>query len=263
MLDHETIPLSINLLLKEKYLTTNCFKHVKKISSNVSFISTGYCDDKSILCCAKASANKTIVKLFEPKFNLKRYPRQEQREKLFLTEDIVTIYKQFYIPSEGVNIRFLRRSICVACTKSFEVVNIKNLTTQSLLNPDDIVFKSLLKSEYSPMNMFKTGRNDFLLCYNKIGFFIDKNGNRSRPDIFFKWNTTPKKFAYICPYIFVITAECISIWHETDPITQRQVISGNSLRFLYCNEKDTIIYSKVEDRKQRLAKLIFKDSRMF
>ncbi|OUM68572.1 hypothetical protein PIROE2DRAFT_53185 [Piromyces sp. E2] len=251
--NRETYAFSIEMILKGVYTNPNYFKHNKKISSNVSFISTGFCDDKFILCCAKASNNKTVVKMFEPKNLLANANYRQTYQKLYLTGDVVTNYKQFYIPSEGVNIRFLRRSICVACTKSFEVVSIKNLTTQSLLNPDDVVFKNLLKSEYSPMNMFKTQQNDFLLCYNKIGFFIDKNGNRSRPNIFFKWNTTPKTFAYRSPNIYVITSEFISIWNEFDPINQKQVITGNSIRLLLHDDNHNLIYSKLEDGKQRLA----------
>jgi len=190
--------------------------------------------------------------MFEPKKMLANKKFRDSNQKLFITGDVVIPFKQFYIPSEGINIRFLRRSLCVACTKSFEVVNIKNLTTQSILNPNDIVFKNILKSEYSPMNMFKTQQNDFLLCYNKIGFFIDKNGNRSRPNIFFKWNAVPKAFAYRSPYIYVITADYISIWYENDTISQKQVIPGNSIRLLY-HDENNIIYSKIEDGKQRLA----------
>lgn len=191
--------------------------------------------------------------MFEPKRLLLNPNYRKTYQKLYLTGDVVTNFKQFYIPSEGVNIRFLRRSLCVACIKSFEVVSIKNLTTQSLLNPNDVVFKNLLKSEYSPMNMFKTQQNDFLLCYNKIGFFIDKNGNRSRPNIFFKWNASPRAFAYRSPNIYVITVEYIAIWNEFDTKESKQIIAGNSMRLLLHDENQNLIYSRIEDGKQRLA----------
>lgn len=251
--NREVFAFSISLLLKGVYTNPNYLKHNKKISSNVSFIATGFCDEKFLLCCAKASANKTVVKMFEPKRLLLNPNYRKTYQKLYLTGDVVTNFKQFYIPSEGVNIRFLRRSLCVACIKSFEVVSIKNLTTQSLLNPNDVVFKNLLKSEYSPMNMFKTQQNDFLLCYNKIGFFIDKNGNRSRPNIFFKWNASPRAFAYRSPNIYVITVEYIAIWNEFDTKESKQIIAGNSMRLLLHDENQNLIYSRIEDGKQRLA----------
>jgi len=251
--NRETYAFSIELLLKGVYTKPIYVKHNKKISSNVSFIATGFCDDKFILCCAKASNNKTVVKMFEPKKLLANINYRKTYQKLYLTGDVMTSLKPFYIPSEGVNIKFLRRSLCVACIKSFEVVNIRNLTTQSLLNPNDVVFKNLLKSEYSPMNMFKTEQNDFLLCYNKIGFFIDKNGNRSRPNLFFKWNAQPKSFAYCSPYIYVITSEYISIWNEFDTEAQKQVISGNSIRLLLHDDNKNLVYSKLEKGNQLIA----------
>ncbi|ORX83419.1 hypothetical protein BCR32DRAFT_201813 [Anaeromyces robustus] len=251
--NREVYSFSIDLILKGIYTNPSYIKHNKKISSNVSFIATGYCDEKFLLCCAKASTNKTVVKMFEPKRMLSNISNRKACQKLYISGDVITSFKQFYIPSEGVNIRFLRRSLCVACIKSFEVVSIKNLTTQSLLNPNDIVFKNLLKSEYSPMNMFKTQHNDFLLCYNKIGFFIDKNGNRSRPNLFFKWNASPKSFAYRSPYIYIITSEYIAIWNEFDSKEAKQIIPGNHLKLLLHDDNQNLIYSKIEDSKQRIA----------
>jgi len=254
--NREVYSFSIDLILKGVYTNPSYVRHNKKISSNVSFISTGYCDDKFLLCCAKTSANKTVVKMFEPKRMLGNISNRKACQKLYISGDVTTSFKQFYIPSEAVNIRFLRRSLCVACIKSFEVVSIKNLTTQSLLNPNDIVFKNLLKSEYSPMNMFKTQHNDFLLCYNKIGFFIDKNGNRSRPNLFFKWNISKiKSFAYRSPYIYVITNEYIAIWNEFDSKENKQIIPGNNLKLLLHDDNLNLIYSKIEDNKQRIATL--------
>jgi len=191
--------------------------------------------------------------MFEPNKALANVNYRKANQKLYIVGDVVSPFKQFYIPSESINIRFLRRSLCVSCAKSFEVVNIKNLTTQSILNPNDIIFKNLQKSEYSPMNMFKTIQNDFLLCYNKIGFFIDKNGNRSRPNIFFKWNVIPKAFAYRAPYIYVFTIEYISIWHENDTVYPKQIIPANALRLLFHDDNNNLIYSKIEDGKQRLT----------
>jgi hypothetical protein len=101
--------------------------------------------------------------------------------------------------------------------------------------------------------MFKTQQNDFLLCYNKIGFFIDKNGNRSRPDIFFKWNTSPRAFAYRSPYIYVINVEYMAIWNEFEAKEPKQIVPGNSMRLLLHDENKNIIYSRIEDGKQRLA----------
>ncbi|ORX60790.1 hypothetical protein BCR36DRAFT_272815 [Piromyces finnis] len=255
--NREVYAFSISLTLRGVYINEKYVKHNKKISSNVSFIATGFCDEKFILCCAKASTNKTVVKMFEPKGFLANVENRKKFQKLYFTGDVVTSFKQFYIPSEGVSIRFLRRSICVACSKSFEVVSIKNLTTQSLLNPGDVVFKNLLKSEYSPMKMFKTQQNDFLLCYNKIGFFIDKNGNRTRSKVFFKWNAIPKSFAYRHPYIYVFTKDYISIWDEFDSSNYKQVIfTGTTIKLLLHDEAcNVIMYSKMMTGKECLCTL--------
>jgi len=256
IIDHKTYAFSIDLLLKGVYTNPNYLKQNKKINSNTSFITTGFYDNKPILYCVENSSYKTVVKMFEPNKALADLNYRKANQKLYIVGDVVSPFKQFSIPSESMYTRFFHHSLCVPFTKSSEsseIYRIKNLTTQSILDPNDVIFKNILKLEYSPMNVFKTQQNDFLLCDNKIGFFIDKNGNRSRPNILFKWNIIPRTFAYRAPYIYVFTDECISIWHEYDTVCQKQVILGNSICLLFDNDNDNFIYSKIENGKQRLA----------
>jgi hypothetical protein len=231
----EVYPFNIDLLVNGLYITQPALRKVKKLSSNVSFIAVGRCDDRDLLCCVKTTSLNSTIKIFEPK----RDGLLKIQQKKSLNESI-TLYKQFYIPSEAKSITFLKKSLCIGCIKGFEVVDINTLTTQSLLS-NNPVFDFVLKSDNVPIRMFRTPRQDFLLLYSKVGFYLDKNGNRSRPDIIFRWFGIPTAFAYYPPYILSFELNSISIWEENSPEVVKQVIPSNSLKLLYENNNQILI----------------------
>jgi len=75
----------------------------------------------------------------------------------------------------------------------------------------------------------------------EVGFYLDKNGNRSRPDIIFRWFGIPTAFAYYPPYILSFELNSISIWEENSPEVVKQVIPSNSLKLLYENNNQILI----------------------
>jgi len=244
---------SLSLILKNVYTNVNNVKLNKPICNNISFISLGSCDGRFLLCCAKVSNKKTTIKIFEPRNFLINATYQKKNRDLYLIGEVVQLIRTFYIQCESHSIHFLRHSLCVACSRGFKILNINNLTGQNLLNLNDVSFENLLISKYLPMNMFKTKEDDFLLCYNKIGFFIDKNGGHSRPNILFNWYGEPKDFAYCSPYIYTFTSDYIAIWKESDPSVPQQVITGRDIKLQLSENSPDIVYSRISKGKQKLT----------
>ncbi|ORX67006.1 hypothetical protein BCR32DRAFT_211674 [Anaeromyces robustus] len=241
----EVLPFSIDLLVNGIYITKPSLRKVKKLCSNVTFIAVGRCDDHDILCCVKTTTLNSTIKIFEPKGD--GLLKIQQNKPI---NEAITLYKQFYIPSEARSITFLKKSLCIGCTKGFEVVDINTLTTQSLLSNNRFDF--VLKSDNIPIRMFRTPRQDFLLLYSKVGFYLDKNGNRSRPDIMFRWFGMPTTFAYYPPYILSFEHNSISVWEENSPEIVKQVIPSNSLKLLYENNNQILI-TEVKNQLQILS----------
>lgn len=221
-------------------------RKVKKLCSNVTFIAVGRCDDRDLLCCVKTTSLNSTIKIFEPKGD--GLMAMQQNKPI---NDVIYLYKQFYIPSEARSITFLKKSLCIACVKGFEVVDINTLTTQSLLS-NVPKFDFVLKSDNVPIRVFRTPRQDFLLLYSKIGFFLDKNGNRSRPDIMFRWFGNPTTFAYYPPYIFSFEHNTINVWEENSPEVVKQVIPSNALKLLYENNNQILI-TEIKNQLQILS----------
>jgi len=231
----EVYPFNIDLLVNGLYITKPSLRKIKKLCSNVTFIAVGRCDDRDLLCCVKTTSLNSTIKIYAPKGD--GLIKLQQNKSL---NDSIILYKQFYIPSEARTITFLKKSLCIGCIKGFEVVDINTLTTQSLLS-NNSMFDFVLKSDNIPIRMFRTPRQDFLLLYSKVGFYLDKNGNRSRPDIIFRWFGTPTTFAYCPPYIISFEHNSISIWEENSPEVVKQIIPSNSLKLLYENNNQILI----------------------
>ena len=167
--------------------------------------------------------------------------------------DAIVLYKQFYIPSEARSITFLKKSMCIGCVKGFEVVDVNTLTTQSLI-ANVPKFDFILKSDNIPLRMFRTPRQDFLLLYSKVGFYLDKNGNRSRPNIMFRWFSVPSAFSYYPPFIFSFESNTINVWEENNPEVVKQVIPCQSVKLLYENHNQIII-TEMKNQKQLISLL--------
>lgn len=101
----------------------------KKIASNVSFFKQGVCKEKRYICAVKSSQLGSTVKLLEPvgleTTKLRGIGRffKSQSEPLHL-------YKELFIPTESSSIHFLKTTLCVGCSKGFEIVELETLNTQ-------------------------------------------------------------------------------------------------------------------------------------
>jgi len=60
----------------------------------------------------------------------------------------------------------LKRNLCVGCTKGYEVLNMDTLTTESLFDIRDPNYEWIIKALYNPVELIKTAKGDFLVCYN-------------------------------------------------------------------------------------------------
>lgn len=228
LIDREIIPYSIDSLLKGDLVSN--FKKPRRLCSGISFMVVGYCDGHCLLCAVKSANTNTTIKTYEPNQRLLLAIKKNSINKTVSTIDILSPFKQFYIPAEAKSIQFLKRALCIGCVRGFEVVDINTLTTQSLFDAHEPSYEKIIKADFKPVKVIKTNKSDFLVCYNKIGFFLDKNGNRSRPNICFNWINQPVSFAYIPPYILAFGGDYIEVWIETNSFEVKQILYGHSFR---------------------------------
>jgi RHO1 GDP-GTP exchange protein 1/2 len=178
----------------------------KKVSGHVNFFKAGVCLGRVFLCVVKSNAMSSTIKVLEPveglsrgrtKLGFAKLLQGGQDFKVFKVQSHFIMVKgqEFYIPTESTSIHFLKSKLCVGCSKGFEIVDLENLETQSLLDPADTSLDFVSRKEGAsaakPIAIYRFN-GLFLLCYDEFAFFVNKNGWRAKNDWMVSWEGLPQ-----------------------------------------------------------------------
>lgn len=212
----------------------------KKVMGHINFYKVGICLGRVLVCTVKSSTLTTTVRVMEPFDPQPRGKRQPALSKLLKGQsEGLKMFKEFYIPSEALSISFLKRKLCVGCAKGFEIVDLKTLETQSLLDPADTSLDFVIRKEaLKPIAIYPIGRN-FLLNYSDFSFFVNCNGWRAQPEWMIHWEGLPQHFAFSYPYIIAFEPNFIEIRHvDTGELVR--VVTGENIRFLHESTREVL-----------------------
>ncbi|CAI8013825.1 Serine/threonine-protein kinase MRCK alpha, partial [Geodia barretti] len=74
---------------------------------------------------------------------------------------------------------------------------------------------------------------EYILCFNVVGVYVNQNGNRSRKQELL-WHSSPTSFAYLAPYLLVYCESALEIydvntakWIQTIPFRKLHSLSEN------------------------------------
>jgi len=82
------------------------------------------------------------------------------------------------------------------------------------------------------MGMFRSSDDEFLLCYDEFGVYVDKHGDPSRSAGTIEWEGTAERVALHHPYILLFDTRFIEVRHiETGRLAQ--IIPGNDIRCIW------------------------------
>ena len=82
------------------------------------------------------------------------------------------------------------------------------------------------------MGMFRSSENEFLLCYDEFGLYVDRHGDPSRQAGTIEWEGTAEHVAWHPPYVLLFDSRFIEIRHvETGRLAQ--IIPGNDVRCIW------------------------------
>jgi RHO1 GDP-GTP exchange protein 1/2 len=187
-------------------------KRPKKITSHCNFFKTGICLGRHLVCSVKSTTLNTTVKVYEPNDAISKAKKQKGLSKMFNAgQDELKPFKEFYIPTESTSIHFLKSSLCVASARGFEVVSLKTLETQSLLDQADTSLDFVARKEgVKPIHIERLN-GEFLLNYSEFSFFVNRNGWRARSEWRIDWEGTPQNFALSYPWILAFEPNFIEL----------------------------------------------------
>lgn len=104
-------------------------------------------------------------------------------------------------------ILFTPHSAIVTSDKFFEI-DLNRLTAEEFLDESDA--SAIISQSCKPMAIFKINSQEFLLCFEEYGLFMDDFGNRSRPDEL-NWTNLPSGFIYQKPLLFVSYSNIVEV----------------------------------------------------
>ncbi|KAJ7580194.1 Dbl-like domain-containing protein [Mycena floridula] len=144
-------------------------------------------------------------------------------------------YREFFLPSESFDLIFLKAKIAVLCTRGFEIMDLVDLKSVTIPSRDEPRYAQLSKRAEScrPLGMFRTlVEEEFLLCYNEFGLYVDKHGDPSRGILTIEWEGAAERVALHSPYILLFDTRFIEIRHiQTGRLAQ--IIPGNDMHCLW------------------------------
>lgn len=213
----------------------------QKLNGNkdVQFFSVGSLHGRTLVVYMKKKGLESIFRVLEPvldKINEKvkapvglgtRLGFRSNKSEWF------RIYRDFFLPTESFDLIFLKARVVVLCAKGFEIMDLNDFNSITIPRVDDPRVALAKRCESCrPMGMFRSGEDEFLLCYDEFGIYVDKHGDLSRSAGTIEWEGTAERVALHSPYVLIFDTRFIEVRHvETGRLAQ--IIPGNDVRCLY------------------------------
>ncbi|KAG6849618.1 hypothetical protein H0H93_006902 [Arthromyces matolae] len=213
----------------------------QKLNGNkdVHFFSVGTLHGRTLIIYMKKKGLESIFRVLEPvgdKINEKvkapvgigsRLGFRSAKSEWF------RVYRDFFLPTESFDLIFLKARIVVLCAKGFEIMDLNDFASTTVPAFDDNRVPLAKRCEAArPMGMFRSNDNEFLLCYDEFGLYVNKHGEPIRQGATVEWEGTAERVALHAPYFMIFDSRFIEI---RDLTTGRlvQIISGNDVRCIW------------------------------
>lgn len=155
----------------------------------------------------------------------------------------IMFYRKLCVAGTVYSVDLINDRLVIA-TNTFEIVDIKTLKTQNLLEQFDPYTSAFISQiQYiSARKIFKINSTTYLLCFNGIGFYCDENGKYKYSGIYFVWEDVAKDFKIYKNHLYVLSLSYISIFDlETGKLIFCQIIKDG--KFVY-EHNGVSIFSK-------------------
>ncbi|KAF8141438.1 CNH domain-containing protein [Boletus edulis] len=159
------------------------------------------------------------------------------------------LYREFFLPSESFDLVFLKAKISILCTKGFEIMDLTDFKSVTIPLRDDGHERLAKRCEScKPMGMFRV-ENEFLLCYDEFGIYVNKHGAPSRSSSTIEWEGTAERVAMHWPYILLFDSRFIEVRHISSGLLA-QIIPGNEIRCIWDGRGTSSTVATVEGLQQ-------------
>ncbi|CAL1714491.1 unnamed protein product [Somion occarium] len=209
-------------------------------SKDVHFFSVGNLNNRTLVIYMKKKGLDSVFRVLEPvlgKINERAEAPRTFGSRLGLRSqrsDWFRVYRDFFLPSESFDLIFLKAKIVILCTKGFEIMDLVDFKSVTIPQREDPRLEKLAKrcESCKPRGMFRSSKDEFLLCYDEFGLYVDRHGDPSRSIQTIEWEGTAEHVAWHPPYVLLFDTRFIEIRHvETGRLAQ--IIPGNDMRCIW------------------------------
>ncbi|KAG8878034.1 hypothetical protein FRB97_002821 [Tulasnella sp. 331] len=215
-------------------------------TKDVQFFSVGTLNGRTLIIYMKKKGLDSVFRVLEPvigKITEKVKNPGTFSRSIFgnSRSEWFRVYRDFFLPSESFDLVFLKAKIAILCTKGFEIMDLTDFKSVTIPQRDDPRLASLARRCEScrPMGMFRSSENEFLLCYDEFGLYVDRHGDPNRTNGVIEWEGTAERVAFHPPYVVIFDSRFIEIRH-IDKGRLVQIIRGIDLRCLWDGRGATI-----------------------
>ncbi|KAH8833200.1 CNH domain-containing protein [Flagelloscypha sp. PMI_526] len=210
-------------------------------TKDVHFFSVGNLHGRTLIMYMKRKNTESIFHVLEPVLEkINEGPKLQQgigshflklkanRSEWFRS------YKDFFVPGEAYDIFFLKNKIAIMCTKGFEIMDLHDYSCVTIPQTQDPRMEKIIKrcEENKSLGLFRSGEDEFLLCYRDFGLYVNKHGDPSRDHGTIEWEGSATSVALHKPYILLFSYRFIEIRHlETGRLSQ--IITGDDVHCLW------------------------------
>ncbi|KAJ3514155.1 hypothetical protein NLJ89_g2537 [Agrocybe chaxingu] len=206
-------------------------------TKDVHFFSVGTLQGRTLIVYMKKKGMDSIFRVLEPvgeKINERVKATVGFGSRLGFRSaksEWFRVYRDFFLPSDSFDVIFLKARIAIFCAKGFEIMNLHDFDSITLPQREDPRHAQIVKrcENARPLGMFRSTDDEFLLCYDEFGLYVDKHGDPCRSAGTIEWEGTAERVAFHSPYILLFDSRFIEIRHiQTGRLAQ--IISGTEMR---------------------------------
>jgi hypothetical protein len=143
-------------------------------------------------------------------------------------------FDEFYIATECLSMNIFNTSIAVSTTKGLEILNLDRKIPTSI--PYELEKQAHLQNlrdvitRQTPLGMFRISEVEFLLAYQSVAVYVDKQGDVSRTKIM-EYVGKATQAAVYGAYVLLFDEHFVEVRNATNG-RLRQIIAGRDVRCL-------------------------------
>ncbi|XP_040564011.1 citron Rho-interacting kinase [Lepeophtheirus salmonis] len=147
------------------------------------------------------------------------------RVSIFKYDEGFTMVHKFSTDNPTSCLQFTSSSVLVITDKIYDI-DLDDFAVEEFLDLDE---SPMTLSNNYPIAMYQINNNEFLLCFQERGIFVNSSGNKSRQDI--KWNSISGQFAYSRGKLWVTYYNAVEVFDlsikEQKTSTSKMMLSKN------------------------------------